>query len=163
MIPIDRNRLTAAPELRIKIVGLGGAGSNALDRIVLDGPPGAELVAINTDMQALTGSVAGEKVQLGRATTRGLGAGGDPEIGYAAADEASGEIRAALDGAQMVFLCVGLGGGTGSGGARIVATLAREVGALVVAFATLPFTFAGRRRMGQAEEALAALRREEMW
>ena len=160
MIPIDRNRLTAAPELRIKIVGLGGAGSNALDRIVLDGPPGAELVAINTDMQALAGSVAGEKVQLGRATTRGLGAGGDPEIGYAAADEASGEIRAALDGAQMVFLCVGLGGGTGSGGARIVATLAREVGALVVAFATLPFTFEGRRRMVQAEEALAALRRE---
>ena len=161
MIPIDRNRPTAAqPALRIKIVGLGGAGSNVLDRIVLDGPPGAELVAINTDMQALTGSVAGEKVQLGRATTRGLGAGGDPEIGYAAADEASGEIRAALDGAQMVFLCVGLGGGTGSGGARIVATLAREVGALVVAFATLPFTFEGRRRIVQAEEALAALRRE---
>ena len=161
MISIDRNRPTAAqPELRIKIVGLGGAGSNALDRIVLDGPPGAELVAINTDMQALTGSVAGEKVQLGRATTRGLGAGGDPEIGYAAADEATGEIRAVLDGAQMVFLCVGLGGGTGSGGARIVATLAREAGALVVAFATLPFTFEGRRRMVQAEEALAALRRE---
>ena len=161
MIPIDRNRPTAAqPALRIKIVGLGGAGSNALDRIVLDGPPGAELVAINTDMQALTGSVAGEKVQLGRATTRGLGAGGDPEIGYAAAEEAAGEIRAAFEGAQMVFLCVGLGGGTGSGAARIVASLARETGALVVAFATLPFAFEGRRRMVQAQEALAALRRE---
>ena len=161
MIPIDRNRPTAAqPELRIKIAGLGGAGSNALDRIVLDGPPGAELVAINTDLQALTGSVAGEKVQLGRATTRGLGAGGDPEIGYAAAEEAAGEIRAAFEGAQMVFLCVGLGGGTGSGAARIVASLARETGALVVAFATLPFAFEGRRRMVQAQEALAALRRE---
>ena len=161
MIPIDRNRPTAAqPDVRIKIVGLGGAGSNALDRIVLDGPPGAEFVAINTDMQALTGSVAAEKVRLGRATTRGLGAGGDPEIGYAAAEEALGEIGAAIGGAQMVFLCVGLGGGTGSGAARIVAAQAREQGALVIVFATLPFTFEGRRRMAQAEEALAAVRRD---
>ena len=161
MIPIDRHRSTAAsPDVRIKIVGLGGAGSNALDRIMLDGPPGAEFVAINTDMQALTGSVAAEKVQLGRATTRGLGAGGDPEIGYAAAEEATGEIRAVIGDAQMVFLCVGLGGGTGSGAARIVASLAREAGALVIVFATLPFTFEGRRRMAQAEEALAAVRRD---
>ena len=161
MIPLDRNRPTAAqPDVRIKIVGLGGAGSNALDRIMLDGPPGAEFVAVNTDMQALAGSVAAEKVQLGRATTRGLGAGGDPEIGYAAAEEALGEIRAVIGGAQMVFLCVGLGGGTGSGAARTVAALAREQGALVIVFATLPFTFEGRRRMVQAEEALAAVRRE---
>ena len=161
MIPIDRNRPTAAqPDVRIKIVGLGGAGSNALDRIMLDGPPGAEFVAVNTDMQALTGSVAAEKVQLGRATTRGLGAGGDPEIGYAAAEEALGEIGAAIGGAQMVFLCVGLGGGTGSGAARIVAAQAREQGALVIVFATLPFTFEGRRRMAQADEALAAVRRD---
>ncbi len=161
MIPIDRHRPPTAPQdVRIKIVGLGGAGINALDRIMLDGPSGAEFVAINTDMQALTGSVAPEKVQLGRATTRGLGAGGDPEIGYAAAEEALGEVRAALQGAEVIFLCVGLGGGTGSGAARIVASLARELGALVIVFATLPFTFEGRRRMGQAEEALAAVRRE---
>ena len=161
MIPIDRNRPTAAPQdVRIKIVGLGGAGSNALDRLLLDGLAGADLVAVNTDAQSLAGSVAPEKVQLGRATTRGLGAGGDPEVGYAATEEAAGEIRAALAGAQMVILCVGLGGGTGSGGARLVAALAREAGALVVVFATLPFTFEGRRRMVQAEEALATLRRE---
>lgn len=161
MIPIDRTRLSAASrEWCIKIVGLGGAGSNALDRIVLDGPPGAELVAINTDLQALTGSVATEKVQLGRATTRGLGAGGDPEIGYAAAAEAGDDIRAALAGAEVVFLCVGLGGGTGSGAARMVAALAREQGALVIAIATLPFAFEGRRRMVQAEEALTALQRQ---
>ncbi len=161
MIPIDRNRPTAVQQdVRIKIVGLGGAGSNTLDRIMLDAPPGAEFVAINTDMQALTGSVAAEKVQLGRATTRGLGAGGDPEVGYAAAEEALDEIRAAIGGAQMVFLCVGLGGGTGSGAARIVVAQAREQGALVIVFATLPFTFEGRRRMAQAEEALAAVRRD---
>jgi len=161
MMPINRKHSsTTQHDVRIKIVGLGGAGSNALDRIMLDGPPAAELVAINTDLQALTGSVAAEKVQLGRATTHGLGAGGDPELGYAAAEEAGEEIRAALKGVQMIFLCVGLGGGTGSGAARIVAALAREEGALVIAFATLPFTFEGRRRMTQAEEALAALRRE---
>jgi len=161
MMPINRNHSSVAQrDVRIKIVGLGGAGSNALDRILLDGPPAAELVAINTDIQALTGSVAAEKVQIGRATTHGLGAGGDPEVGYAAAEEAGEEIRGAVKGAQMIFLCVGLGGGTGSGAARIVAALAREEGALVIAFATLPFTFEGRRRMTQAEEALVALRRE---
>ena len=161
MMSINRHKASTEPaEVRIKIVGLGGAGSNALDRITLDGPMAAELVAINTDVQALTGSVAGEKVQLGRAATHGLGTGGDPEIGYAAAAEGIGEIRAVLDGAQMVFLCVGLGGGTGSGAARLVAAAAREQGALVVAIATLPFTFEGKRRMAQAEEALAALRRE---
>jgi len=98
-------------------------------------------------------------VQLGRTTTRGLGAGGDPEVGYTAAEEGMDEIKAALDGAQMVFLCVGLGGGTGSGAARIVASLAREQNALVVAFATLPFAFEGKRRKAQAEEALGALQR----
>src|SRR5215218_7279501 len=151
MLDLNRNYTSAHPEdVRIKIVGLGGAGSNALDRIVLDGVPGAELVAINTDVQALTGSVAVEKVQLGRTTTRGLGAGGDPEVGYAAAEEGVEEIRRAIEGVQMVFLCVGLGGGTGSGAARIVASLAREQGALVVALATLPFAFEGKRRRAQA-------------
>src|SRR5580704_2644878 len=109
MIPIHRNSSSAlSGDVRIKIIGLGGAGSNALDRIKLDGLTGAELVAINTDVQALTGSIAEEKVQLGRATTRGLGAGGDPEVGYAAAEEAVEELKAAFDGARIVIMCVGL-------------------------------------------------------
>jgi cell division protein FtsZ len=156
-----RRHLSAAtppqPEIRIRIVGLGGAGSNALDRLVLDGVPGAELIAMNTDVQALTSSVAQEKMQLGANCTRGLGAGGDPEIGYQAAEESLDEIRGALAGSQLVFLCVGLGGGTGSGAARLVGLIARQQGALVVSFATMPFAFEGRRRMAQAEEALAAL------
>jgi cell division protein FtsZ len=158
MIQVHRN--SASPhDVRIKVVGLGGAGGNALDRLLLDGLHDADLVALNTDAQALTASVVEHKVQLGRTTTRGLGAGGDPEIGYAAAEESVEEIRRAIEGAQMVFLCVGLGGGTGSGAARIVASLAREQKALVVAFATLPFAFEGKRRRAQADEALAALHR----
>jgi cell division protein FtsZ len=158
MIQIHRNH-PSTNDTRIKIVGLGGAGGNVLDRLLLDGADDAELVAINTDVQSLTASVVAEKVQLGRATTRGLGAGGDPEVGYAAAEEGIEEIRRSLEGAQMVFLCVGLGGGTGSGAARIVASVAREHNALVIAFATLPFAFEGKRRRAQAEEALGALQR----
>jgi cell division protein FtsZ len=158
MIQIHRNS-APANDVRIKVVGLGGAGCNVLDRLLLDGLPGADLVAINTDVQALTASVATEKVQLGRTTTRGLGAGGDPEVGYTAAEEGIEEIRSAIEGAQMVFLCVGLGGGTGSGAARIVASVAREQRALVIAFATLPFAFEGKRRRAQADEALGALQR----
>jgi cell division protein FtsZ len=157
MIELLRNNHSALPDFRIKILGLGGAGSNALDRIQLDGAAHAELVALNTDVQSLMGSVAPLKVQLGPTTTRGLGAGGDPEVGYTAADEAADEIRAAVDGASMVLLCVGLGGGTGSGAASIVASIAREQGALVVVFATLPFSFEGKRRIAQAHEALAGL------
>lgn len=148
---------SASSDIRVRIVGLGGAGSNALDRLILDGATGAELIAMNTDVQALTCSVAGEKLQLGAVCTRGLGAGGDPEIGYAAAEESLDAIRTSLEGAQLVFLCVGLGGGTGSGAARLVGLVARQQGALVVSFATMPFAFEGRRRMAQAEEALAAL------
>jgi cell division protein FtsZ len=144
-------------ELRIKVVGLGGAGQNALDRIQLDGLEGAELIAMNTDAQALAGSVAPIKVQIGRTTTRGLGAGGDPEIGYAAAEDGADEIKSALDGGGLVVLCAGLGGGTGSGAAPLIANFARQQHALVIAFVTLPFTFEGRRRMAQAEEALASL------
>lgn len=148
---------SASSDTRVRIVGLGGAGSNALDRLMLDGVTGPELIAMNTDVQALASSVAGEKLQLGAVCTRGLGAGGDPEIGYAAAEESLDAIRASLDGAQLVFLCVGLGGGTGSGAARLVGLVARQQGALVVSFATMPFAFEGRRRTAQAEEALAAL------
>ncbi len=158
MIDLQRNYSSSGTsDVRVRIVGLGGAGSNALDRLMLDGVTGAGLIAMNTDVQALTCSVAGEKLQLGANCTRGLGAGGDPEIGYAAAEESLDAIRASLDGAQLVFLCVGLGGGTGSGAARLVGLVARQQGALVISFATMPFAFEGRRRMAQAEEALAAL------
>jgi cell division protein FtsZ len=145
-----------APEfIPIKIVSVGGAGLNALDRIVLDGLERADVVAINTDVQSLASSVAAHKVQLGRTMTRGLGAGGDPELGYQAAVESAAEIREALADARMIFICAGLGGGTGSGAAPYIAQLAREAGALVVAFATLPFSFEGKRRNAQAREALA--------
>jgi cell division protein FtsZ len=148
----------AAEQVPIKVVGLGGAGLNVIDRIVLDGAvPGADLLVMNTDVQSLTSSVASQKVQIGRGVTRGLGAGGDPEIGYGAAAEAQEEIRTALDGANLVFLCVGLGGGTGSGAAPLVTSLAKENGSLVVVIATMPFTFEGKRRGSQAAEALALL------
>jgi cell division protein FtsZ len=145
----------ASEFIPIKIVSVGGAGLNALDRIVLDGLERAEVVAINTDVQSLASSVAAHKVQLGRTMTRGLGAGGDPELGYQAAVESADEIREALADARMIFVCAGLGGGTGSGAAPYIAQLAREAGALVVAFATLPFSFEGKRRNAQAREALA--------
>jgi cell division protein FtsZ len=141
----------------VKVVSVGGAGINALDRIVLDGLEKASVVAINTDVQSLTSSVAAHKVQLGRTVTRGLGSGGDPELGYDAAAESADEIREALADARMIFVCAGLGGGTGSGAAPYVAQLAREAGALVIAFVTVPFTFEGKRRNAQAREALARL------
>ncbi len=144
----------------MKVVGVGGAGCNALDRIVLDGLEKADLIAINTDVQALSGSVAPGKVQLGRTVTRGLGAGGDPEVGYNAAAESTEEIQQALAGARMIFICTGLGGGTGSGAAPMIAQVARESGSLVVGFATMPFSFEGRRRTIQAEEALSRLRQQ---
>jgi cell division protein FtsZ len=160
MIQLSRNY--SLPEkqeddLAIKIIGVGGAGANALDRIVLDGLEHVELIAANTDVQSLASSVATHKVQLGRAVTRGLGAGGDPELGFNAANESAEEIREVLEGARMVFICAGLGGGTGSGAAPCVAQMARENGALVVAFATLPFAFEGKRRCAQANEGLRQL------
>jgi cell division protein FtsZ len=149
---------TGSEHVQIKVVGLGGAGLNVIDRIVLDGAvPGADLVVMNTDVQSLTSSVASQKVQLGRGVTRGLGAGGDPEIGYGAAAESQEEIRKALEGAGLIFLCVGLGGGTGSGAAPLVASMAKENGSLVVVIATMPFTFEGKRRGSQAGDALIAL------
>lgn len=160
MIEFNRNfQLTPneADMVKIKVVGIGGAGSNALDRIMLDGFNSGSMVALNTDVQSLTSSVATEKIQIGREMTRGLGAGGDPELGLAAAEEAVEEIRQSLEGAGMVFICVGLGGGTGSGAAPLVASIAKQQGALVVVFATMPFTFEGKRRRLQANEALACL------
>src|SRR5438105_5999695 len=141
----------------IKVAGVGSAGCNVLDRILLDGMEKADLIAINTDVQSLASSVAAHKVQMGRSSTRGLGTGGDPELGYQAAIESADEIRQAIAGARMIFICCGLGGGTGSGAAPIVAQLAREAGSLVIAFATLPFTFEGKRRASQAQDALSRL------
>jgi cell division protein FtsZ len=160
MIQLNKNYSLLEREegfIPIKIVSVGGAGLNALDRIVLDGLERADVVAINTDVQSLASSVAAHKVQLGRSVTRGLGAGGDPELGYQAAVESADEIREALADARMIFICAGLGGGTGSGAAPYVAELAREAGSLVVAFATLPFAFEGKRRGAQARDALARL------
>lgn len=161
MIQLNRNYNLperADEDIPIKVVGVGGAGCNVLDRIVLDGLDKADLIAINTDVQALASSVAARKVQLGRTVTRGLGAGGDPEVGYNAAYESADEMRQALTDARMIFVCTGLGGGTGSGAAPAVAQVAREGGSLVIAFATLPFAFEGKRRLAQAHEALAKLR-----
>ena len=155
MLTLHRSITPAAPV--IKVFGIGGAGGNALDRLVLDGIEGAALIALNTDVQSLNGCVAPQKVHLGRSVTRGLGAGGDPEIGYEAAEEAAAEIQAAIEGADMIFLCSGLGGGTGSGAAPLVAHMARTAGAMVVAFATMPFSFEGKRRRAQASRALAQL------
>jgi cell division protein FtsZ len=163
MIQLNKN-YSLPPQARgekqnvpIKVVGVGGAGCNVLDRIVLDGVERADVVALNTDVQSLTSSVAAHKVQLGQSVTRGLGAGGDPELGYQAGVESADEIRQALAGAQMIFLCAGLGGGTGSGAAPFVAHLAREAGSLVMAFVTLPFSFEGKRRGAQARDGVARL------
>ncbi len=162
MIQLSRNY--SLPEkkeddLAIKIIGVGGAGANALDRIVLDGMEHAETIVVNTDVQSLASSVATQKVQIGQEVTRGLGAGGDPELGYNAAKESAGELRETMEGARMVFVCAGLGGGTGSGAAPLVAEMAHDSGALVVAFATMPFAFEGKRRTAQAMEALTELQR----
>jgi len=157
MISYTKDPQQTIPTSSVKIIGLGGAGANMLERVALDGMEGAELLAINTDVRTLAACVAGEKIQLGRNLTKGLGAGGDPELGHQAMLEAEDEIRASLRGHRIVFLCTGLGGGTGSGAAPIVTRIAREEGAFVVVFATMPFAFEGRRRRDQAETALNQL------
>ena len=157
MIPYERTRQQTIPNSAVKIIGVGGAGANMLDRIALDGMEGAELLACNTDVRTLTSSVAPEKIQLGRNLTRGLGSGGDPALGNQAAQEAELEIRDALRDRKIIFVCVGLGGGTGSGAAPLIAQLARDEGAFTVVFATTPFNFEGARRREQAEDALAEL------
>jgi len=143
--------------LAVRIIGLGNAGVHLADKIALAGLRGPEIIAINTDAQSLAASVAPRKSHLGVRATRGLGAGGDPEVGHEAAQESLEEIRFAVEGASVVILACGLGGGTGSGAAPVVAHAAREAGALVLAVVTLPFSFEGRRRANQAAQAEAAL------
>jgi len=157
MISYSREQQNTIPTSSVKIIGLGGAGANMLERVALDGLDGAELLALNTDIRTLSGCVAGEKIQLGRNLTKGLGSGGDPELGQQAMLESEAEVRAAVKGRRIVFICAGLGGGTGSGAAPILTRIAREEGAFVVVFATMPFAFEGLRRRDQAETALNEL------
>ena len=142
----------------IKVVGVGGGGTNAVNRMVDAGLAGVEFIAVNTDAQALMMSDADTKLHIGSAETRGLGAGADPAVGHAAAHESRDELKEALKGGDMVFVTAGEGGGTGTGGAPVVAELAREIGALTVGVVTKPFGFEGRRRAQQAELGIENLR-----
>lgn len=149
--------LSEIGQARIKVIGLGGGGSNAVNRMVELGLIGAEFIAANTDHQALESSLAPTRIQLGPHVTRGLGAGGDPRVGAAAALESSREITEALAGADMIFLTAGMGGGTGTGAAPITAEIARETGAVVIATVTTPFGFEMNRRARNASEGIKRL------
>ncbi|MGO1397061.1 MAG: cell division protein FtsZ [Brevibacterium yomogidense] len=144
----------------IKVAGCGGGGVNAVQRMIDVGLRGVEFIAINTDAQALLLSEADLKLEIGRELTRGLGAGADPEVGRKAAEDSEDAIREALDGADMVFVTAGEGGGTGTGAAPVVARIARSLGALTIGIVTRPFTFEGRRRSAQAEAGIRTLREE---
>ena len=148
------------PTARIKVIGVGGGGGNAVNRMIASRIAGVEFLAANTDLQALKASHAPARIQLGAKLTKGLGCGADPDIGRQAALEDTEHILEAIEGADMVFITAGLGGGTGTGGAPIVASLASELGALTVAVVTKPFTFEGRRRQIQAEEGMRELREQ---
>ncbi len=144
---------------QIKVVGVGGGGNNAVNRMILSGIKSANFVAINTDKQALYLSKATQRIQIGEKLTKGLGAGADPEIGKQAAEESKAAITEALKGTDLVFITAGMGGGTGTGAAPVVAAIAKELGALTVAVVTKPFAFEGRRRMMNAEQGIANLRK----
>lgn len=143
----------------VKVIGLGGAGANVLDRMALEGCDEADLLTLSTDVRALSTSVSGNKIQLGATLLKGIGTGGDPSLGKQAALEAVHEVRKAVRGRGIVFLCVGLGGGTGSGAAPELARIIREEGAFLFVFATMPFSFEGQRRIEQAKDALRAVGR----
>lgn len=145
------------PKTVIKVVGLGGGGSNAVNRMIELGVSGVEFIACNTDHQALNNSQAARQVALGPRTTRGLGAGGDPAVGRAAAEESSRELAEAMQHADMVFLTAGMGGGTGTGAIPVAAEIARSQGAIVVAIVTIPFSFEGKRRMQVAQEGIQSM------
>jgi cell division protein FtsZ len=155
MIEFDENKNLAA---KVKIIGIGGGGNNALNTMISYQLSGVEFIAANTDAQAMAANLAPIKLQLGENLTKGLGAGANPEIGRKAALEDIEKIREGLKGADMVFITAGLGGGTGTGGAPVIAEVAREMGALTVAIVTKPFYFEGKKRMKQAEEGLANLK-----
>ena len=142
----------------IKVIGIGGAGNNAVNRMVDSGIKGVEFIAVNTDRQALLLSKAPSKIQIGEKITRGLGAGANPDIGAQAAEESKTEIAEALRGADMVFVTAGMGGGTGTGAAPIVAACAKEMGILTIGVVTKPFTFEGKKRLSQAERGIESLK-----
>ena len=151
---VENNELSA----RIKVIGVGGGGGNAVNTMIAAGLSGADFIVANTDAQALKASASNIKIQLGEQVTRGLGAGANPEIGKKSALEDREKIKEILEGSDMVFITAGLGGGTGTGAAPIIAQIAKEVGALTVAVVTKPFIFEGNRRMKQADEGLRELR-----
>ena len=151
-----RSSFSASP-VRIKVVGLGGGGSNAVTRMVRDGVDGVEFIAMNTDAQSLAITEAPTRIQLGEKLVRGLGAGGDHHVGQKAAEECRDEIREVVNGAEMVFVTAGMGGGTGTGSASVVAEVAKQTGALVIAVVTKPFGFEGSHRMAVAEDGIKTL------
>ena len=145
---------------RLRVVGVGGAGGNAVNRMISAGLQGVEFVAVNTDAQVLELSLAHKKMQIGGRLTKGLGSGGNPEVGRKAIEEDADLIREMLDGADMVFVTAGMGGGTGTGASPVVARIAREIGALTVGIITRPFSFEGKRRENQGLEGIEALKKE---
>tara|TARA_R110002096_G_scaffold217936_11_gene406069 strand:+ start:7347 stop:9134 length:1788 start_codon:yes stop_codon:yes gene_type:complete len=155
----EQGAIPTDSELGVKVIGVGGAGANVLDRMALEGSDDAELLTLNTDVRALSTSVSSDKIQLGSTLLKGMGTGGDPSLGKQAALEAVDEIREAVRGSGIVFLCVGLGGGTGSGAAPEVCRITREEGVFLVVFATMPFSFEGERRTVQAKESLETISR----
>jgi cell division protein FtsZ len=150
---------TTAQSARMKVVGVGGGGGNAVNRMVVEGLQGVEFISVNTDAQALNSSRSDIKVQIGRKLTRGLGAGARPEIGRQAIEENREDVLQVLQGADLIFVTCGMGGGTGTGAAPIIAQLARDLGALTVGIVTKPFLFEGRKRMKQAEMGIAEMRK----
>ena len=154
----DMNMIMQEQPASIKVVGAGGAGNNAVNRMIEVDLKGVEFIAVNTDAQALVKTEAETRLQLGEKLTKGLGAGANPEVGQQAAEESREEIMAMLEGADMVFITAGMGGGTGTGSAPVIASCAKELGALTVAFVTKPFSFEGKKRKLQAEEGIARLK-----
>ena len=142
----------------IKVIGVGGAGTNAVNRMVDSGLRGVEFIAVNTDKQALALSKASNKVQIGEKLTKGLGAGANPEVGKRAAEESRDELSALVQGADLVFVTCGMGGGTGTGAAPVIAEVAREQGILTIGVVSKPFLFEGRQRMKNAEKGIAELK-----
>ncbi len=157
MLPVPQSSESFA---RIKVVGVGGGGSNAVNRMIEQGMPGVEFITINTDAQALLLSNAPRRVRIGDKLTRGLGAGGNPDVGQKAAEESAEELYEVLRGSDMVFIASGLGGGTGTGAAPIVAQIAKEVGSLTIGVVTKPFTFEGSRRTQSAEAGINRLKEQ---
>ncbi|MGC7845938.1 cell division protein FtsZ [Desulforudis sp. 1088] len=155
MIELELDNTSLA---NIKVIGVGGGGNNAVNRMISAALKGVEFIAVNTDAQALAMSLAPVKLQIGAKLTKGLGAGGNPEVGEKAAEESRDDIVQTLKGADMVFVTAGMGGGTGTGGAPVVAQIAREIGALTVGVVTRPFTFEGRKRFQQADKGIENLR-----